>query len=133
MDYLGTIPATTNRVARFGDITGGSAMTYTDVTTTTQTMVAGNGYTANNAGLVTLTLPATAAYGTEMVVAGKGAGGWRISQLASQILHVTNLDSTTGTGGYIASTARRDSVRLICVVANLEWEVLPTVGNITVV
>src|SRR5580692_6425864 len=50
----------------------GGALTWTDVTGTTQAMAVNNGYTANNAGTVTLTLPATAAYGTIMAVVGKG-------------------------------------------------------------
>ena len=52
----------------------GGGLSWTDVTGSSQAMAINNGYTANNAGLVTLTLPSTAAYGTTMAVVGKGSG-----------------------------------------------------------
>ena len=50
-------------------------------------MSVNNGYIANNAGLVTLTLPDTAALGDEVLVQGKGAGGWLIAQNASETIY----------------------------------------------
>ena len=41
-------------------------------------MAVDTGYVANNAGLVTLTLPDTAALGKVVAVAGLGAGGWLV-------------------------------------------------------
>lgn len=131
MDYVGTLPTTSNRIAKYSELGGGGGLTWTDVTGTTQTIVAGNGYTSNNASLVVFTLPSTAAYGTIIRVGGKGAGGWKIAQLASQIIHHGNIDTTTGTGGSLASTNRYDAVQLLCIVANLEWIVLSSQGNIT--
>jgi len=122
-----------------GDVTinstggGGGGLTYTEITGTTQTMAVDNGYIANNVALVTFTLPAVAVVGKIVRVIGAGAGGWRISQNASGIIHFGNMDTTTGTGGYVASTHRRDSIELICVVANNEWNVMDSQGNITVV
>ena len=55
-----------------------------EVTGTSDTMVIDTGYISNNAGLVTLTLPATIAVGETVRVAGKGAGGWKIAQNAGQ-------------------------------------------------
>ena len=111
---------------------GGTGITWTEVTGTSQTASVNAGYIANNASLVTITLPTTAAVGDIVRVSGKGAGLWRVSQNASEIIHFGNLDSTTGTGGYIAATHRRDAVELVCVVADTEWNVLSSTGNITV-
>lgn len=108
--------------------------TWTNVTTTTQTMVAGGAYTASNAGLVTLTLPTTAAYGTIMEVAtGTTSGGWKIAQNASQSIQFGSVATTTGTGGSLQFTALGDSVKLLCTVANTTFQVLSAVGNITYV
>lgn len=112
---------------------GGGGITWNEVTGTSQSMAVDNGYIANNASLVTLTLPATAAVGKVVRVSGKGAGGWKIAQNASGIIHFGNSDTTTGTGGYLQSTHQRDSVELVCVVANNEWNIISSVGNITYV
>jgi len=109
------------------------AMSWTDVTGTTQAMAVNSSYTANNAALVTLTLPSTAAYGSEFRVAWKGAGGWTIAQNASQSI-IFGIDTTTvGTGGSLSSTAQGDFVHLVCTVANTTFEVIGSQGNLTVV
>jgi hypothetical protein len=102
------------------------------ITTTTQTIVTNTNYIPNNAGLVTFTLPATANVGDPIRITGKGAGGWKIAQLASQQIHgLTN--STAGTGGSIASTAQYDSIEITCITANLEWVVTSSKGTLTIV
>ena len=103
----------------------------TTVSGTTQTIVSNNRYIPNNAALCTLTLPATSVVGDRVLVTGRGAGGWRVAQLASQIIHGTT-DSTTGTGGRLDSTARYDSIELVCVVANLEWVIQSVKGTVTI-
>lgn len=112
---------------------GGSGMTWTEVTGTSQSAAVDNGYIANNAGLVTVTIPTTAAIGKIVEVVGKGAGGWKVAQNASEIIHFGNLNTTTGTGGSLASTHRYDSVRLLCTVADTEWTVIGVTGNLTIV
>ncbi len=112
----------------------GSGIGWTEVTGTTQAMVADNGYVANNVGLVTLTLPTTAAFGTAISIIGKGAGGWLIAHNANQLIHVGSVVSTTGVGGSIASTNAFDSIDLICTVANTTWTTLGgPQGNLTIV
>jgi hypothetical protein len=96
-------------------------------------MAVNNGYIANNAALVTLTLPTTAALGSVIEVVGKGAGGWKIAQNASGVIHFGVINTTTGTGGYLQSTVTYDAIRIVCTVANNEWTVLSVQGNITVV
>jgi hypothetical protein len=105
---------------------------WTDVTGTTQAMLAEAGYLADNATLVTLTLPSTAAQFTSIVVVGNGAGGWKIAQNATQQINFDGISSTAGTGGSLASTNRYDTVELLCVVANTTWNVISSVGNILV-
>jgi hypothetical protein len=111
----------------------GGALNWTDVTGTTQAMAVNNGYTANNAGLVTLTLPATAAYGTIMAVVGKGAGGWLIAQNSGQTIHFGATNTTSGATGSLASTKQYDVVWLLCTVANTDFTVTSSIGNLTVV
>jgi hypothetical protein len=110
----------------------GGGLSWTDVTGTTQAMAVNNGYTANNAGLVTLTLPTTAAYGTLMAVVGKGAGLWKLAQNASQTIHFGITNTTTGTGGSIAATFQYDVVYVLCTVANTDFTVIQSIGNLTV-
>lgn len=112
---------------------GGGGITWNEETGTSATMAVDNGYIANNAALVTLTLPDTAAVGSVVRVTGKGAGGWKIAQNASEIIHFGTTDTTTGVGGSLASTETYDAVELVCIVADTEWVVLSSLGNITIV
>lgn len=111
---------------------GGTGITWNEVTGTTQTAAINNGYIANNASQVVITLPTTAALGSIVEVTGKGAGGWKIAQNASGVIHFGNQNTTTGTGGSLTNVQTYDSVRLVCIVANNEWVVLSAQGNITV-
>lgn len=108
------------------------ATSWTVVTGTSQAMVVDAGYISNNAGLVTLTLPATAAVGSIIQVQGLGAGGWQIAQNALQVIHIGSAVTTIGITGFLASTNQYDSLTLLCVVANTTWTVLGgPQGNIT--
>jgi hypothetical protein len=59
------------------------------------------------------------------------AGLWKIAQNASEVIHFGKTD-TTVSSGYLQSTHARDAVELICCVANNEWNVVSSVGNITI-
>lgn len=111
---------------------GTGGITWTEVTGTSQTAAINNGYVTNNAGLVTVTLPTTAAVGSIVRVAGSGAGGWRIAQNASGQINFGNQATTSGTGGRLDSVNRYDAVELICITANNIWSVISSQGNITV-
>jgi hypothetical protein len=114
--------------------TGPGGFVWTRVTGTSQTMVSNNGYIADNAGLVTLALPATSAIGDELIIVGRGAGGWSISQAASQQIIIGHTSSTVGVGGSVASSNRRDGVYLVCTNTNLEWTAATgPEGNLTIV
>lgn len=96
-------------------------------------MAVDKGYIVNNGALITLTLPAVAVVGDTVRVSGKGAGGWLIAQNAGQTIYFGTSTTTTGVGGSLASTAARDSIELVCVTANNDWNVLSVIGTITVV
>ena len=115
------------------NLPSGGGITWNEVTGTTQTAAADNGYIANNAGLVTVTLPATCAVGKVIHVAGKGSGGWTIAQNAEQTIVYGNVSSTTGTGGSVSSTHARDCIGLLCTVADTEFMVYSWVGTVEVV
>lgn len=110
----------------------GGGITWNEETGTSATMVVDNGYIANNVALVTLTLPDTAAVGSVVRVAGKGAGGWRIAQNAGETIHFGSQSTTTGITGYLEFTVQYDAVELVCITANTDWVVISSVGNLTI-
>lgn len=112
---------------------GGTGITWNEVTGTSQAAAVNNGYIANNASLVTITLPDTAAVGSIVRIAGKGAGGWRLAQNASESINFGSSVTTTGAGGYLEFTNQYDAVEVLCIVADTTWVVLSSVGNLTVV
>ena len=114
---------------------GGGGITWNEVTGTSQAAAVNNGYVANNASQVTITLPDTAAFGSVVKVMGKGAGGWKIAQNAGETIRWNESTvTTTGTGGYLESTDDHDAIELVCTTANTVWTVGPGAkGNINVV
>lgn len=113
--------------------TAGGGTAWTEVTGTTVSLAVNNGYAMNNAALITATLPATAAFGSIIRIVGKGAGGWKIAQNAGQTINFGNLSTTTGTGGYLASTLQYDCIEMVCITADTSFVVRSSIGNITVV
>lgn len=111
--------------------TGAATSSWVVETTTSRTLTAFENVITNNAGLVTLTVPATTAVGDEFVVAGLGAGGWLVQANTGQTINLGN--SPTTVAGSLASTNRYDSIRFVCVVANTTFVVVGAPqGNITV-
>lgn len=110
-----------------------NSFTINDVTTTSDNLTVNSIAITNNGALVTLTLPTTAAIGKRILIRGLGAGGWKIAQNASQIIHLGSSATTTGAGGSLASTNRYDCVELTCVVANTEFVCSGVQGILTVV
>lgn len=135
------ITITTDNTAKSVTInsTASGGITFTEVTGTSQSALVNKGYITNNAGLVTVTLPASAVVGDIVQVSGSGAGGWKLAQNASQSIvwtaggvAGTNV-TTTGVGGYLASVDRYDSVTVICIGTDNTWKVDASKGNITIV
>ena len=106
---------------------------WVEVTGTSQQMAVNTAYLANNAAQVSLALPATADVKSIIRVAGSGAGGWKITQNASQQIVFGGVVSTVGTGGYMVSMSRYEYVELICIVANTVFSVIGATGNPDVV
>jgi hypothetical protein len=136
----GSIPAgtvqlvTINSSGVLGSSTGGGGVVaWTDVTGATVALDVNNGYSMNRATLITATLPAIAAFGSVIEIVGNGAGGWLLAQNAGQTVHFGNQNTTTGAGGSLASTNRYDSLSLVCTVANTDFVVRTSIGNLTVV
>lgn len=102
-------------------------VTTVEVTGTTQSMSVNTCYIANNASLVTLTLPTTSAIGSRIIVHYKGAGGWKIAQNAGQQIRFGSTTTTTTTG-YLSSSSVGDVVTLVCITANTLWQVESAVG-----
>lgn len=111
------------------------ALNVVDVTGTSQAMSTNTTYIADNAGLVTFTLPATAAQGTEITVSGNGAGGWTIAQNANQVIKMNNQTTTTGVNGSLSSTNRFNSLTMVATVggASTTWVVNDFSGSFTFV
>lgn len=111
----------------------GGGLTWTTVSGTSQSASVNNGYVANNASLVTVTIPTTFAVGDIIQVLGLGAGGWKIAQNSSQNIRLGNAVTTTGVGGSIASTNQYDTIYLVGLVANTTMVVIGGSGNPDVV
>lgn len=128
----GTGVTITNGAGSITVNTVGGGMTWTVITGASQAMSVNNGYIANRAGTVAFTLPTTSAVGDMISVTGiNTALGWSIAYTTNQQIFFGTSTATLTTGS-IASSATRDSVTLVCVTANLTWNVIHSVGNITV-
>ena len=106
------------------------------VITANQSAVAGNGYICNKASTLVLTLPASGAIGDLIEVTGiNTALGWQIAQNANQQIFYGTSSTTLGATGTLTSSAIRDSIKIVCVVAGAStvWNVISSIGNITVV
>lgn len=114
------------------DATGG--VNWIEATVATN-MVATDGYITKIAvpGILNYTLPLAAAQGTVIEITGFTVGLFAILQNANQSINFGALSSTIGVGGSVTATSRYDSIRLVCVTANLTWNVLSSQGNFTIV
>lgn len=111
----------------------GAGFTWNDVTGGSAALAAQNGYYSDSGSLTTFTLPTSAALGDEIVINGKGAGGWTVVYGALQNIIIGNQASTTTTGN-IASTNQYDVVVLRCVTASITapiFQVVQSFGNIS--
>lgn len=112
-----------------------AGFTWNDTSGTSATLVKENGYAADNAGLVTFTLPtvASSTFGDTIAIMGFGAGGWTIAQNANQKIIVGGKISTVGVGGSVSSTNQYDAIELACTPNTNFWIARQVVGNLTIV
>ena len=108
----------------------GSGLTWT-VETISGTLAVNHGYGVNGVA-VSLALPAAAAVGDMIEVTGM-TGDWTITQGLGQTIHFGASTTTTGGGGSLASSNAGDSVKLVCLIANTDFYVVSSIGNITIV
>lgn len=110
-----------------------SAPTSTTVTAVTadQTAAVNVIYVNNKSGSqLVLTLPATAAVGSEIeVIGGSNAAGVKFAGISGSIFHAGTTTGATGTGGYISSTDQYGTCMIICIVQNTEWEIVTSSGS----
>lgn len=106
-----------------------TSLQWADVSGTTQSAAVNTGYIISNASSTTVTLPTTAAEGSVVAIAGKGAAGWILTAGTGQTIKFGN--QTTTTAGTLSSTAQYDCVEIVCVTANTTWVVRSAVGNLT--
>lgn len=130
----GTGVSITNGAGSISIAASGGGLTWSVITGASQALAVNNGYIANNAGTVAFTLPVTAAVGTLIAVTGiNNNTGWSIGLNVGQTIYFGSASTTTGVAGSLACTKTRDTVYLLCVVANTDWNVVDSIGNITVV
>jgi hypothetical protein len=106
---------------------------WNEITGTSSGLLIDNGYIANNAALVTLTLPTTGVIGDTIQIVGKGTGLYRIAQNAGQIINFVSTSTSSGVGGSLTSIEQFASIELVCTTANTNWTVVDSAGNFTVV
>lgn len=112
----------------------GGGLTWSTVTVDAGLTV-NTGTVANKAGTLTMTLPASAVLGDVIAITGiNTATGWKIAQNANQQIFFGSTSTTVGVTGSLTSTAIRDTVYIVCVVAGAStvWNVVSSIGNITV-
>ncbi len=111
----------------------GGGLTWSVVTVNT-TFTVNTGTIANKAGTLAMALPATSAVGDMLSITGiNTATGWQITQASGQQIFFGNQNTTSGATGTLTSSAIRDGLTMVCVVANTTWNVISSIGNITVV
>lgn len=113
------------------DVTGmGTSWNVVTDATNPNSLVTGNGYIPKGAGVVTFILPATAAIGDTFRIAGYG-NLWTLTQNASQSITLGINTTTIGVGGSLTATDVRDSIEIICVTTDTEFQIISSIGNIT--
>jgi hypothetical protein len=95
LEVAGTLKATT--------LTGNGAMPWVVVSGTSATASPNTAYMANNAALVTITLPASPAVGDVIRVSGAGSGGWKLLLQSGQSMFSADL----GIGFWLARASSK--------------------------
>lgn len=120
---------TSNGSAWVSSPASGGALSWSEVTGTSQSAAVNTGYITNNAALVTVSLPSTFALGSVIRVANKGAGGFSVVAAAGDTIIFGTQSSSAG--GSATFTATGDCIELLCITADTTWRIISSVGNIT--
>lgn len=115
----------------FINVTG---ITHWQTIIASQPLLVNNGYICiAPGGALSLSLPAVSAIGDLIEITLDGSTSFTVTQGAGQSIRLGNLATTAGVGGSLASTQQGDSLRMVCSVANLKWNVVSSMGNPTIV
>jgi hypothetical protein len=95
-------------------VCNGPGINWVDVTSTTVTAARNTGYSADNAALVTITLPASTALTKDDIIQvdGIGAGGWAIAQALGQSIIIDNITSIAGANAAVISGSQHAAIEL---------------------
>ena len=111
----------------------GEGMTWNTITAS-QMLVVNNGYICiSPGGALALQLPAVSSLGDEIKIVLDGSTSFSVTQGAGQSIRLANAVTTAGAGGSLTTTQQGDTLLLVCQTANLKWNVLSSIGNLTVV
>lgn len=99
----------------------GGGLTWSTITGSTLNAAINNGYVINDSSAqCTITLPATAAVGSKIVIRGLSTGmGWILTANTGQTIQFGNVSSSSG--GSFTSALATDSCDVECIVANTTW------------
>jgi hypothetical protein len=111
--------------------TGFTWNTITSASNPTQ-IVAENAYITSGASQCILILPLTANIGDSFIITGS-TSLFQITQNAAQYILFGIQTTTAGATGSLTSTSFADHVEIVCIVANLGFKVIDSIGNLTVV
>lgn len=120
--------------ANWDELESTNQFTWETVTTDPIQMLANTGYITNSGSLIHLALPTIAGIGDVVAIAGFGAGGWIITQIAGQSIIIAPTNTTVGVTGTLASTDQYNTLSLVCIEENLTWTTnAPPQGSLTIV
>ena len=110
----------------------GGGMTW-QVIGASQTLAVNHGYFCTSGGVLALLLPPVSVLGDTIEISIEGSAGYSVNQGAGQSIKFGNAITTVGVGGSVSSLSQGDSIRLVCKVANLDWVIMSSMGNLTFV
>jgi hypothetical protein len=135
INVVGTGGITTSGAGSTVTIDGSAfqSFTWTVITGAAQALSVLNGYIGNRGTGISYTLPATANVGDRIRITNIGVGLPTILQNALQSINFTSTSTTVGVGGSLVGISKFASIELVCVEANLQFNVLSSESSWTIV
>jgi len=115
------------------DGSGAGAGIVWEAISASQTLAVQHGYFCIGGGTLSLLLPPVSVLGDTIEISIEGSAGLVVTQGAGQSIKFGNQITTIGVGGSISSLSQGDSIRMVCKVADLDWVILSSMGNLTFV
>lgn len=110
----------------------GGGLTWTTVSANTSLLI-NNGFVCTGGAALSFALPVSSSVGDVVAICLDGSTSWTITQAANQQIRFGANATTLGIGGSLTSTSVGDTITMVCSVANLKWNVISSIGNITYV